>query len=250
MVPLAVALLRWLRGRRALPLVVAAAALLCWLRLRRRRRPLPLAPAPAAAAGAERTPRVTFAPRPVVSDSVGPYVPRAVAVAATATRRTRKSAQQCWRNAVLGLPTGQVLRVVTEREAAASDPHVRAQSQSDHDTELAQVDLLPEGGQQADGDEGDAGELIEGMAAGSWSGGSIWESTEFLAQLLCEMPSDSWETARVLELGAGCGLLGLAAAGLGAELVVLSDHVRSPPHLCRPDGVGGVDKGCMGAVCR
>ena len=79
------------------------------------------------------------------------------------------------------------------------------------------------------GGEGDAGELIEGMAAGSWSGGSIWESTEFLAQLLCEMPSDSWGTARVLELGAGCGLLGLAAAGLGAELVVLSDHVRSPP---------------------
>ena len=229
MVPLAVALLRWLRGRRALPLVVAAAALLWWLRLRRR--PLPPAPAagdgPAAAAGAERTPRVTFAPRPVVSDSVGPYVPRDAAVAATATRRTRKSAQQCWRNAVLGLPTGQVLRVVTEREAAASDPHVRAQSQSDHDTELAQVDLLLEGG-QVDEDEGDAGELIEGMAAGSWSGGSIWESTEFLAQLLCEMPSESWGTARVLELGAGCGLLGLAAAGLGAELVVLSDHVRSP----------------------
>ena len=172
---------------------------------------------------------MTFAPRPVVSDSVGPYVPRAAAVAATATRRTRKSAQQCWRNAVLGLPTGQVLRVVTEREAAASDPQVRAQSQSDHDTELAQVDLLPEGGQQAGEDEGDAGELIEGMAAGSWSGGSIWESTEFLAQLLCEMPSESWGTARVLELGAGCGLLGLAAAGLGAELVVLSDHVRSPP---------------------
>ena len=92
MVPLAVALLRWLRGRRALPLFVAAAALLCLLRLRRR--PLPPAPpAPAAAGGPGRASRVTFAPRPVVSDSVGPYVPWGAAVAATARIRAPDSSR-------------------------------------------------------------------------------------------------------------------------------------------------------------
>ena len=105
--------------------------------------------------------------------------------------------------ASLTLPSGQALRVITERQGAEFSEELRAQSETVHDTDTP-----------------------EGMALGSWTGGSIWESGEVLARLLCAQQSSFWvEKPRVLELGCGCGLLGLAAAGCGAEAVVLTDQV-------------------------
>ena len=105
--------------------------------------------------------------------------------------------------ASLTLPSGQALRIITERQGAEFSEELRAQSETVHDTDTP-----------------------EGMALGSWTGGSIWESGEVLARLLCAQQSSFWvEKPRVLELGCGCGLLGLTAAGCGAEEVVLTDQV-------------------------
>ena len=60
---------------------------------------------------------------------------------------------------------------------------------------------------------------------GGWTGGGVWESAEILARLLM---SEGWAErlrgARVCELGCGTGLVGLTAAGMGAE-VTLTDRV-------------------------
>lgn len=61
---------------------------------------------------------------------------------------------------------------------------------------------------------------------GPWTGGTIWESGEVLARLLTT--AATWRQrlrgAKVLELGCGTGLVGLAAAAMGAE-VTLTDRV-------------------------
>jgi predicted nicotinamide N-methyase len=57
-----------------------------------------------------------------------------------------------------------------------------------------------------------------------WPGCSIWESADILAKLLSAEP-ERIRDKRVLELGAGCGLSGLAAGALGAKEVTLSDEV-------------------------
>lgn len=59
---------------------------------------------------------------------------------------------------------------------------------------------------------------------GGWTGGSIWESGQVLAQLLSAEP-ERVRGKRVLELGTGCGLVGLVAGALGAREVVLTDQV-------------------------
>ena len=81
----------------------------------------------------------------------------------------------------------------------------------------------PDGG---GGDEADADPEYQTADLGGWTGGSVWESGEVLARLLC---SDEYrplvEGKRVLELGCGTGVVGLTAAALGAEEVRLTDRV-------------------------
>ena len=64
---------------------------------------------------------------------------------------------------------------------------------------------------------------MEGVAL-AWTGASVWESGEVLAQLLPSLVH-LVEKKRVLELGAGCGLVGLTAAALGARETHLTDEV-------------------------
>lgn len=54
------------------------------------------------------------------------------------------------------------------------------------------------------------------------TGGSIWHAGFALANFLCLNP-DIVLGKRVLEIGSGCGLLGITAASLGAKEVVLTD---------------------------
>ena len=58
----------------------------------------------------------------------------------------------------------------------------------------------------------------------SWTGGSVWYSSEMLARFLSSEP-DRVRGKRVLELGSGCGLLGIVANALGAKSVTLTDEV-------------------------
>ena len=60
----------------------------------------------------------------------------------------------------------------------------------------------------------------------SRTGGTVWEASQALARVLVAQPPEYWEqNRRVVELGCGCGLCGLVAAGLGAHEVVLTDQV-------------------------
>ena len=65
---------------------------------------------------------------------------------------------------------------------------------------------------------------------GGWSGGQIWESSELLARVLCLQPPSFWRGRRVVELGCGCGLLGLTAAAFSPREVVLTDQVPEMAH--------------------
>ena len=64
-------------------------------------------------------------------------------------------------------------------------------------------------------------------------GGIVWESAFCLAQLLQRDGGKRVRGKRVVELGAGAGLLGMSAAKLGAEDVVLTDHPSALPLLRR-----------------
>merc|ERR1712061_664360 len=56
------------------------------------------------------------------------------------------------------------------------------------------------------------------------TGCAVWEAADILAELLSAEPARV-RGKRVLELGCGCGMLGLAAGALGAREVVLTDEV-------------------------
>ena len=64
-------------------------------------------------------------------------------------------------------------------------------------------------------------------------GGIVWESAFCLAQLLQRDGGKRVRGKRVIELGAGAGLLGMSAAKLGAENVLLTDHPSAMPLLRR-----------------
>jgi predicted nicotinamide N-methyase len=61
------------------------------------------------------------------------------------------------------------------------------------------------------------------------TGAAIWPSTEVLIRHLEKSKSKRLQRAKVLELGAGMGLLGLAVAALGAEQVFLCERAVDPP---------------------
>eukprot|EP01043_Picozoa_sp_COSAG02_P047115 COSAG02_NODE_4480_length_5314_cov_6.582167_8_plen_198_part_00 len=93
--------------------------------------------------------------------------------------------------------------MVTERDIAAQDLHTASRLQAsdmNYDTALE--------------------------ADSSWSGGSIWDSSELLAQILIEKPAQFWQAhPRVLELGTGCGLVAISAAAIGARYIVATDQI-------------------------
>ncbi|KAE9089680.1 hypothetical protein PF005_g20208 [Phytophthora fragariae] len=62
--------------------------------------------------------------------------------------------------------------------------------------------------------------------ADAWTASRVWEASRFLAERLARFPSAAFDVgdgASVLELGSGCGLAGLVAAALGAD-VLLTDQ--------------------------
>jgi predicted nicotinamide N-methyase len=65
------------------------------------------------------------------------------------------------------------------------------------------------------------------LDTGPWTGGNVWESGELLARMF-SAPNGSWShklaTAKVVDLGCGTGVAGLAAASQGA-CVTLTDRV-------------------------
>jgi len=68
----------------------------------------------------------------------------------------------------------------------------------------------------------------------SWEGGSVWPPAALLVAMLNEglhLPPEALAAATVLECGAGCGLVGLAAALLGARSVTLTDLPIGLPTL-------------------
>lgn len=67
--------------------------------------------------------------------------------------------------------------------------------------------------------------------AGSGPGGALWDASVVLAHHIHSL-AHALRGARVVELGAGTGLPGLAAARLGAH-VVLTDRARALPLLRR-----------------
>lgn len=67
-------------------------------------------------------------------------------------------------------------------------------------------------------------EEVATSSSASWTGGFVWEAAEVLAKLLSNEPARV-SGKRVLELGSGCGLLGIVAGALGAREVTLTDDV-------------------------
>jgi predicted nicotinamide N-methyase len=62
------------------------------------------------------------------------------------------------------------------------------------------------------------------------TGGIVWETSFLLARYLQQPGQRSLKGLKVLEVGAGCGLLGLSLADAGCE-VVMSDHPSAMANL-------------------
>ena len=103
------------------------------------------------------------------------------------------------------LPTERVLRIYTEEQAAAREEEQEAARG------LATAAEVARAGAEA--------------WLGQWSGNFVSTASEVLARVLLQQPQPFWAGKRVVELGAGCGLSGLAAASTGAQEVVLTDQV-------------------------
>ena len=83
---------------------------------------------------------------------------------------------------------------------------------------------------------------------GTWTGGSVWESGQYLADYLRKLPLD-WGSTRVVELGTGTGLVGLTAAVRPPRSP--SPHPTAPPHPPGPPPeltVGGAGAQALGAA--
>ena len=117
--------------------------------------------------------------------------------------------------AVVG-PTGarKRLRIATNDELLRSDEG-DAGAAARHARSATFNELTP--------DKPDVPGLSSGLSP--WTGGRIWESSRHLADYLAALGKDDWGRTRVVELGAGCGLVGLTCAALGAAEVVLTDQV-------------------------
>ncbi|EKX44994.1 hypothetical protein GUITHDRAFT_109040 [Guillardia theta CCMP2712] len=61
------------------------------------------------------------------------------------------------------------------------------------------------------------------------TGGVVWDAAYCLVDLISQLGMESFRGRRVLELGAGCGFVGLAAASLGAIVTLTdrSDHLEN-----------------------
>lgn len=73
-------------------------------------------------------------------------------------------------------------------------------------------------------------EVAQDRAASEHSGGVVWETSYFLLRYLEKQVLPGRKTLRVLELGAGCGLLGLCLARLGCE-VTLTEQLLALTNL-------------------
>ena len=64
---------------------------------------------------------------------------------------------------------------------------------------------------------------VERPDLGGWTGGMIWDGSLVLSRVLISQPRSIWDPKRhhrrrrVVELGCGCGMVGLTAALLGGE---------------------------------
>jgi predicted nicotinamide N-methyase len=75
----------------------------------------------------------------------------------------------------------------------------------------------------------DERQLVEGNSlAGEsqvWTGQFLWQSGGELSKFVVGKGADYWRGKRALELGCGCGMVGLSAAAMGANHVLLTDQV-------------------------
>ena len=83
---------------------------------------------------------------------------------------------------------------------------------------------------------------VDECTVGSWEGGNVWPPAFKLVALLNELEPEMLATSSILECGAGCGLVGIAAALLGAH-VVLSDLPQAIPTLSANAAINGLTTG-------
>lgn len=77
---------------------------------------------------------------------------------------------------------------------------------------------------------GSAVEVVQDHSTTEHSGGVVWETAFFLARYLEQHVLPGQEGLKIIELGAGCGLLGLALTRLGHD-VVLTEQAIALPNL-------------------
>ena len=83
---------------------------------------------------------------------------------------------------------------------------------------------------------------VQECKTNSWEGGAVWPPALLLAEYLDTQRLVDLTACRVLELGAGCGVVGLVASRLGAKSVTLTDLAVALPTLSHNVG--------MNAECR